>query len=70
MSNNPPAAILELNEKQAEFLLRNCDMNIQYALSVMMADTLSRPALEKLVDLNEQFKAIREMLIAQGVKNA
>lgn len=77
-SNNPPAAVLELNEKQAKFLLNNCNTNIAFVLNAMMADqaaamtgkdrVLNRPALEKLIELSEQFKEIRTMLRKQGVE--
>lgn len=68
MSNNPPFAILELNEKQAKFLLANCDSNITMALGLLQS-VKTREAAEKIVELNEQFKAIRDMLTRQGVHN-
>ncbi len=76
-SNNPPAAVLELNEKQAKFLLENCNTNIHFMLNALQSSqmagmgadgvALKRETLEKLIEIGEQFKEIRTMLVKQGV---
>lgn len=78
LTNNPPAAVLELTEAQAKFLLENCSKNIQFVLNAMMREQLAvqqgaaplfdRAALEKLIAVSDQFKEIREMLRKQGIK--
>lgn len=76
-SNNPPAAVLELTEKQAKFLLGNCNTNMRFMLNAMQSAQnasmglegipLKRETLEELINLNEQFREIRTMLTKQGV---
>ena len=61
MSNNPPDVILELTQDEADFLLKNCESNMAFALSAMQA-LEDMKSLEKLVDLNEKFKNIRDKL--------
>ena len=65
--NNPPDVVLELTTAQAQFLLRNCDSNIEFALKAMM-QMESQSAVAKLVELNEQFKDIRNLLKRAGVE--
>lgn len=66
-SNNPPDVELALTTKQAKFLLANADQNIIFALGAVQ--TVSETGARKLVDIMEQFKEIRELLIKQGVTN-
>ncbi len=76
-SNNPPAVVLELNEKQAKFLLGNCNANIHFMLNALQSSQmagmgqkgveLSRATIEKLVETGEQFKELRTMLMKQGI---
>lgn len=63
--NNPPAATLELDQGQAEFLLKNCNVNI--ALSLSLLQRVERDTAEKIIAQTEQFKALRDMLLRQGV---
>lgn len=56
--NNPPV-IVEFTQDQAEFIIKNCDSNINFSLALLQAG-LSRPESEKLVSLIENFKAIKE----------
>ena len=67
-SNNPPDVFLELTMDQAKFLLENCDKNISLGLSLVM-QTESREIAEKIVEVNEKFKEIREKLRNQGVRD-
>lgn len=68
MSNNPPFVSLELNQKQAEFLLLNCETNMRNALLILNARP-SRKAAEELIGLLEQFKEIVALLNKQGVRS-
>lgn len=68
MSNNPPFVVVELTKEEFEFLVGNCESNMEFAMKAMMSDPpLSRASLEKLVDLNEQFKGIRDKLKAASL---
>jgi hypothetical protein len=69
MSNHPPEIELGLTRKQAQFLMDNCDRNIEFSLKAMMMPKMSREGAEKLVALNEQFKEIRNLLLAQGIES-
>jgi hypothetical protein len=66
-SNNPPDVILELTKQQAEFLLKNCNSNITMGLKLIDMPDVSRGTLERAVALMEEFKAIRAMLVTQGI---
>lgn len=69
-TNNPPDVILELTMDEAKFLLENCNTNMEFGLRSMMAmPDANRETLEKLVNLNEKFKTIRNKLLRSGVKN-
>ena len=78
VSNNPPAAVLELNDKQAKFLLGSCNANIHFMMNALQSSQnagmglggveLSRDTLEKLIDMGEQFKELRTMLMKQGIE--
>lgn len=71
-SNNPPAAVLELTEKQAKFLLKNCSKNMQFILMSMqemnMSGILTREIATELVEINEQFSELRGMLRSQNIQ--
>lgn len=67
MSNNPPYAELQLTQEEHEFLLRNCDSNITYALNTIQHGNLQRATVEKLVAQMEQFKAVKHKLQAARV---
>lgn len=69
MSNNPPDVELQLTLEEAQFLLRNCESNIHFALMALEAIE-TRGNLEKTVDLMESFKNIRDKLKSQGVKDS
>ena len=56
--NNPPIC-LELTQEEAEFVLRNCDTNIQQMLAMLQQD-ISLGSQEKLGAMIEQFSAIRD----------
>jgi hypothetical protein len=66
--NNPPDVVLELTMEQAEFLLRNCDHNIGFALHILQNNS-DRASAERTVALTEKFKEIRNKLRKQGVKS-
>lgn len=61
ISNNPPFAILELTQEEHEFLLDNCDRNIEFAL-VNLQKIESHDLAMKMVMLAEKFKNIRNKL--------
>lgn len=61
-SNNPPDFVIELTKDQHAFLLDNCESNMKFALAAMSGGAMSRDGLVKLVELNEKFKAIRDLL--------
>jgi hypothetical protein len=68
--NQAPDVVLELTRKQAEFLLRNCESNMGFALNILFAvqqGAMSRETAEKTVALNEAFREIRDKLRKQGV---
>lgn len=70
--NKAPDVTLELTERQAQFLLKNCNSNMAVALSalqgIVMQDIDSAHTARRLVAMLEQFKEIRELLTRQGVK--
>jgi len=68
ISNNPPAVVLELTEKQAKFLLSNCNSNIEMALRMLTQHGNNRAMSERVIALNEQFKELRAMLLKQGIE--
>lgn len=57
LTNNPPHAVLELTKEEHEFLLRNCESNIAFALSALQSLD-SREAQEKMIHLLNQFKEL------------
>jgi hypothetical protein len=67
LSNNGPAAVLNLTESQARFLLSNCNKNLDFARAALMKIE-TREAQQAMVDLIEQFKEIRRMLMEQGIE--
>lgn len=65
-TNNPPEVIVEMSRELADFVIENCDTNIEFGLKAMMAigtvddgSNKTRESLEKLVTLNENFKALK-----------
>jgi hypothetical protein len=66
-TNKPPAAILELNQEQAELMMTNCNSNLTLGLQLLNG-VKSRENAEKLVKFNEFFKTIRASLLNQGIK--
>lgn len=66
MSNNPPV-VLELTKEEAEFLLQNCDKNIEFGLHFMVNAQAEggpmtperRATVEKIIGVMEQFKALK-----------
>jgi hypothetical protein len=59
--NNPPDVVLELSSKEAEFLMRNVDSNIEMGLNLLNGP-ISKGGAEHIVDLLENFKAVRAKL--------
>ena len=66
-SNSNGMVYVEMSPELAEFVIENCDSNIEMALK-MMGPTgvaagskldLSREALDKVVALNEKFKMLK-----------
>lgn len=66
--NNPPAISLELTLDEAQFLFDNCNANIRLTLTALNSMNFSREGAEKAVAMVESFKALREKLIKQGIK--
>lgn len=69
MSNNPPI-LVELDDALAEFVMENCDSNIEMSLVLLQrgADAnMSQSSLEKFVALGENFKKLKK-LVAQAKK--
>lgn len=58
LSNNPPV-LVELTQEQAEFLKNNCETNIAFGLAALQ-DMEKREAAEKIVNLIEAFKGIKQ----------
>ncbi|UPT53329.1 hypothetical protein [Synechococcus phage Ssp-JY38] len=67
LSNNPPDVTLELTTREAEFLLANCNKNMGMGLQLLQNVGDEQTAL-RVVEMLENFKGIREKLIAQNVK--
>ena len=63
ISNNPPI-VVELTPELADFLLDNCEANIEFGLKAM-STMESRDLIEKLIENMEKFKSLR-----QAVKDA
>lgn len=63
MSNNPPDKLVSLTKAQWEFLISNCDSNIAFGLANLQNVT-NRSTAEKLVEMLEQFKAVKKALEA------
>ena len=61
-SNGAPFAILELSKEQYDFLMNNCEANMQMGLNLLPTVT-RRETAEALVAQLERFKAIRAALI-------
>lgn len=75
MSNNPPDIILELSNRQATFMLENCDANIRLALAMIISiadDKISvkekQQKAEKFIKLSDKFREIRLALLKAGEK--
>jgi hypothetical protein len=66
MSNLKEIAVI-LTPDQAKFLRDNCEANIEYGLTAMMMDPpLRREALERLVELTENFKGLLKAVDSAG----
>lgn len=61
-SNNPPHAIIYLSEDEHAFWLRNCEANIALGLRALQGG-MSDDGAVKMVELLEQFKAMRNKLL-------
>lgn len=60
ISNNPPV-VIELEPELADFLVENCESNIEFALRALQTMGVeSRAAAEKLVEMNDKFKRLRD----------
>lgn len=59
---------VELTEELADFVVENCEKNLEAALSVLMAshggsngrgeNLLSKESMVRIVEMNEKFKAV------------
>lgn len=65
MSNNPPEVLVGLSLEQAEFIIKNCDANVQFALSRLM--DVEEDTARKMVEQMEQFKALKS-LVEKAIK--
>ena len=61
-TNNPPITV-ELDAAMVDFIIDNCEANMRFALGVLQNRSLPRAALEKIVDQNEKFKQLRELVL-------
>lgn len=61
MSNNPPHAVVELDEKTFNFIIKNCDNNITVGLDTLMK-LHSRDLQESMIELIEEFKALKAIV--------
>ncbi len=68
MSNNPPEVTVGLTKFQAEFLLSNCDSNIEMGLNSLSAG-MSRDTTVKLVALVQAFKGVKAA-VEKGMADA
>ncbi len=59
MSNNPPEVVVHFTRAQAEFVLKNCETNMVFALEAIQKME-QRDTQEKLVALLEEFKAVKQ----------
>lgn len=64
---NSPDVLLELTTEEGKFILEHCESNMAMALTIL-GGPISREGAVKIVNLNEQFKTIRNKLIKAGVK--
>lgn len=63
ISNSGGMVFVQLTPELAEFLIENCDSNLEMALKLLDSLgslDLGRESLERIVALNEKFKAIKE----------
>lgn len=61
MSKNSPYLLLPLTKEQTEFIIRNCDANIGFALSQLQnLDNIE--LCHKLVDQMEKFKELKGLV--------
>ncbi len=60
-SNNPPVTI-ELSAELADFVVENCEANMEFGLKSLQMLT-SRDLQERLVANMERFKALREAVL-------
>lgn len=60
-SNNGPFAVIELTQEQYEFAMRNCETNLTLGLELMQ-QAQSRAVVENLVQMNNDFKSLRDAL--------
>lgn len=71
MSNNPPAATLELTQEEADFLIANLDAGLQQGLGILTLvqdGTMSMETAHKAVALMEPMRSITKKLKDQGIK--
>lgn len=59
--NNPPFAVIELDEEMAEFIVENCDANQRLGLTLLSSAT-TRDGAEKLVKMLENFKKLKGLV--------
>ena len=61
MSKNSPYLLLPLTQEQTEFIIKNCDANISFALSQLQSlDNIE--LCHKLVDQMEKFKELKNLV--------
>lgn len=51
-----------------DFITDNCETNIEFALRAMQQCELSKPSLEKLVDLQQKFSRLLK-LVREAIKH-
>lgn len=63
--HNQPPVVVELPGDLADFLIDNCETNMEFGLRVLVMvqeGTMSRETGQKVVDLAEKFKRVRAII--------
>jgi len=70
LSNDPPVTV-EFTAEQGEFIVHNCNRNLEFALQAMMSlsntTNTSESSTRAMISLMESFKGIKEVLVKAGI---